>query len=177
MPNHLTPDELSKELGMERQEVIRVCVEEGVPIYQGYGLTETLFQAQLAAIGALPPKILSCEVLRTSHEGGLGMSALRACLFLLLKGDRYAEGMRRCGRAAPWAKRSAWLGASVMRSLRPAGSRCFRAGAFFVFFDACSTEARSFHQVDHRRSGSASTGAVISWPSALPSSSARRLLR
>ena len=35
MANHLTPDELSKELGMDRQEVIRLCVEEGVPIYQG----------------------------------------------------------------------------------------------------------------------------------------------
>jgi hypothetical protein len=35
MANHLTPEELSKELGLDRQEVIRVCVEEGVPIYQG----------------------------------------------------------------------------------------------------------------------------------------------
>ena len=35
MPNHLTPEELSKELGIDRQEVIRVCVQEGVPIYQG----------------------------------------------------------------------------------------------------------------------------------------------
>jgi hypothetical protein len=55
MPNHLTPDELSKELGIERQEVIRVCVEEGVPIYQGK-IDKTLFQAQLVAIGALQPK-------------------------------------------------------------------------------------------------------------------------
>jgi hypothetical protein len=55
MPNHLTPDELSKELGIERQEVIRVCVEEGVPIYQGK-IDKTLFQAQLVAIGAYEPK-------------------------------------------------------------------------------------------------------------------------
>ena len=55
MPNHLTPDELSKELGLERQEVIRLCIEEGVPIYQGK-IDKTLFQAQLAALGALPPK-------------------------------------------------------------------------------------------------------------------------
>jgi hypothetical protein len=55
MANHLTPDELSKELGIERQEVIRVCVEEGVPIYQGK-IDKTLFQAQLVALGALPPK-------------------------------------------------------------------------------------------------------------------------
>jgi hypothetical protein len=35
MANHLTPEELSKELGMDRLEVIRLCVQEGVPIYQG----------------------------------------------------------------------------------------------------------------------------------------------
>ena len=50
MPNHLTPEELSKELGIDRQEIIRVCVEEGVPIYQGK-IDKTLFQAQLQAIG------------------------------------------------------------------------------------------------------------------------------
>ena len=51
MPNHLTPEELSKELGIERQEIIRLCVEEGVPIYQGK-IDKTLFAAQLEAIGA-----------------------------------------------------------------------------------------------------------------------------
>ncbi|MGB2876283.1 MAG: hypothetical protein WBB76_12525 [Gaiellaceae bacterium] len=53
MPNHLTPDELSKELGIDRTEVIRVCVEEGIPIYQGK-IDKTLFQAHLQAIGATP---------------------------------------------------------------------------------------------------------------------------
>jgi hypothetical protein len=53
MPNHLTPDELSKELGMDRQEIIRVCIQEGVPIYQGK-IDKTLFAAQLEAIGAAP---------------------------------------------------------------------------------------------------------------------------
>ncbi len=53
MPNHLTPEELSKELGIDRQEVIKVCVQEGVPIYQGK-IDKTLFQAQLQAIGAPP---------------------------------------------------------------------------------------------------------------------------
>ena len=52
MANHLTPEELSKELGMERQEVIRLCIEEGVPIYHGK-IDKTLFQAQLEAIGVL----------------------------------------------------------------------------------------------------------------------------
>ncbi|HZD86758.1 MAG TPA: hypothetical protein VE088_01985 [Gaiellaceae bacterium] len=51
MANHLTPEELSKELGLDRQEVIRVCMEEGVPIYQGK-IDKYLFsmtQKQLAA--------------------------------------------------------------------------------------------------------------------------------
>jgi hypothetical protein len=51
MANHLTPEELSKELGIERQEVIRICLQEGVPIYQGK-IDKTLFQAQLDALGA-----------------------------------------------------------------------------------------------------------------------------
>ena len=55
MANHLTPEELSKELGIDRQEVIRICIEEGVPVYQGK-IDKTLFQAQLEAIGATPGK-------------------------------------------------------------------------------------------------------------------------
>jgi len=58
MANHLTPDELSKETGIERQEVIRLCLQEGVPIYQGK-IDKTLFQAQLQAIGAQPTTRLS----------------------------------------------------------------------------------------------------------------------
>ena len=49
MPNHLTPEELSKELGLDREEVIRVCMQEGVPIYQGK-IDKFLFQAQLQAL-------------------------------------------------------------------------------------------------------------------------------
>jgi len=48
MANHLSPEELSKELGIDRQEVIRVCMEEGVPIYHGK-IDKYLFQVQLAA--------------------------------------------------------------------------------------------------------------------------------
>ncbi len=54
MPNHLTPEELSKELGMEREDVIRLCLQEGVPIYQGK-IDKTLFQAQLQELGSAPP--------------------------------------------------------------------------------------------------------------------------
>ena len=50
MPNHLTPEELSKELGIDREEVIRVCMQESVPIYQGK-IDKTLFAAQLQALG------------------------------------------------------------------------------------------------------------------------------
>ena len=32
MANHLTPDELSEELGIDREEVIKVCLQESVPI-------------------------------------------------------------------------------------------------------------------------------------------------
>ena len=53
MANHLTPEELSKEMGLDRQEVIRVCLEEGVPIYQGK-IDKTLFQAHLQAMGGEP---------------------------------------------------------------------------------------------------------------------------
>jgi len=51
MANHLTPEELSKEVGIERDEVIRICVEEHVPIYHGK-IDKTLFTAvQSAARG------------------------------------------------------------------------------------------------------------------------------
>jgi hypothetical protein len=49
--NHLTPEELSKELNIDRDEVIRLCLEEAIPIYQGK-IDKSLFQAQLEASGA-----------------------------------------------------------------------------------------------------------------------------
>jgi hypothetical protein len=55
MANHLTPEELSEELGIDRQEVIRLCLQEGVPIYQGK-IDKFLFLAQLQAIGAMEPQ-------------------------------------------------------------------------------------------------------------------------
>ena len=51
MANHLTPEELAKELGMDRDEVVRICIEEGVPIYHGK-IDKTLFQATLEVVGA-----------------------------------------------------------------------------------------------------------------------------
>jgi hypothetical protein len=52
MANHLTPEELAKELNMDREAVIRLCVAEGVPIYQGK-IDKYLFQAQLQAAGVV----------------------------------------------------------------------------------------------------------------------------
>ena len=51
MANHLTPEELAKEMGMDRDEVIRICIEEGIPIYHGK-IDKTLFQASHEAVGA-----------------------------------------------------------------------------------------------------------------------------
>ena len=50
MANHLTPEELAKEHGIDRLEVIRLCIEESIPIYQGK-IDKTLFQAHLQAAG------------------------------------------------------------------------------------------------------------------------------
>ena len=50
MANHLTPEELSHELGIDRDAIIKLCIEEGVPIYQGK-IDKTLFQAHLEATG------------------------------------------------------------------------------------------------------------------------------
>ena len=44
MANHLTPEELSKEMGMKREEVIRLCHEQSVPIYHGK-IDKSLFSA------------------------------------------------------------------------------------------------------------------------------------
>ncbi len=53
MPNHFTPEELSKELGIDREEVIRVCLEESIPIYHGK-IDRSLFEAQLQASAGAP---------------------------------------------------------------------------------------------------------------------------
>ena len=53
MPNHFTPEELSKELGISREDVIRLCVEESIPIYQGK-IDRSLFEAQLEASAGAP---------------------------------------------------------------------------------------------------------------------------
>jgi hypothetical protein len=50
MANHLTPEELAVELGIDRDVIIKLCIEEGVPIYQGK-IDKHLFQVQAEAVG------------------------------------------------------------------------------------------------------------------------------
>ena len=46
MANHLTPTELARDAGMDREEVIEKCMELGVPIFQGR-IDKTLFMSTL----------------------------------------------------------------------------------------------------------------------------------
>ena len=55
MANHLTPEELAVELGMDRDAIVKHCIEAGVPIYHGK-IDTHLFQAQLQAAGAGVPQ-------------------------------------------------------------------------------------------------------------------------
>lgn len=54
MPNHLTPEELSETLGMDRMDIVRICIEEAVPIYNGR-VDKSLFIQSLAASGRSIP--------------------------------------------------------------------------------------------------------------------------
>lgn len=51
MANHLTPTELAREAGLGRKDVLRKCLETGVPIFKGR-IDKNLF---LASIKATPP--------------------------------------------------------------------------------------------------------------------------
>lgn len=44
MANHLTPEELSKEMGLKREDIIRLCHENAIPIYHGK-IDKSLFSA------------------------------------------------------------------------------------------------------------------------------------
>ncbi|WP_249010360.1 hypothetical protein [Conexibacter sp. DBS9H8] len=50
MTNHLTPTELAREAGIDRQDVISKCVALGVPIFHGK-IDKTLFKATLEHAG------------------------------------------------------------------------------------------------------------------------------
>jgi hypothetical protein len=50
MANHLTPDELSDALGISRKTLIKLCTQEGVPVFHGR-IDKTLFVQTMTAAG------------------------------------------------------------------------------------------------------------------------------
>lgn len=48
MANHLTPTELARESGLRRSDVLRKCLETGVPIFKGR-IDKSLFLASIRA--------------------------------------------------------------------------------------------------------------------------------
>lgn len=54
MAVHLTPDELSEATGLSRKEVLRLCVREAVPIYNGR-IDRTLFVDSITRAGRRLP--------------------------------------------------------------------------------------------------------------------------
>src|SRR3954451_3769354 len=149
MANHLTPEELSKEMGLERQEVIRVCVEEGVPIYQGK-IDKTLFQAQLQAMGGPPTPTQRAG----PHTFGLRPRAERAS-------DARAWPARR-------RFRRHFLAAALARGAR------FLAGAFgFSPSETCWPRRRRAPMRSTTGLSGTGSGRLISWPASLASSISR----
>jgi hypothetical protein len=53
--NHLTPDELSEALGLARKQIVRMCVETSVPIYNGR-IDKMLFLSSVTAAGHRLPE-------------------------------------------------------------------------------------------------------------------------
>jgi hypothetical protein len=51
MPNHFTPEEIAAEHGLEREVVLRFCVEHDVPVFHGR-IDKTLFAAEWNAVQA-----------------------------------------------------------------------------------------------------------------------------
>ena len=48
MPNHLTPEQIAAEHGIEREEVLRFCIEHNIPVFHGQ-IDRTLFSAEWTA--------------------------------------------------------------------------------------------------------------------------------
>ena len=61
MANHLTPRELADPLRMDHQEVIRGCVEMGIPIYHGR-IDRTLFELSLRNLEAVQEGKLATDL-------------------------------------------------------------------------------------------------------------------
>jgi hypothetical protein len=55
MANHFTPEELAEEMGVDTAQIIRLCVNEGVPIYKGK-IDRSLLTAVMKAKGVPLPQ-------------------------------------------------------------------------------------------------------------------------
>lgn len=60
MANHLTPDELAELCAMAPRQVVRLCVETSVPIYNGR-VDKTLFVRSVTAAGYRLPEMADEE--------------------------------------------------------------------------------------------------------------------
>jgi hypothetical protein len=58
MANHLTPTELAREAGLEREEVLFKCLELGVPVFQGR-IDKNLFLASMRE--QVPSQVVSLK--------------------------------------------------------------------------------------------------------------------
>ncbi len=50
MPNHLTPDDMAEAIGMRKARLMRYCLDQAIPIYNGR-VDKTLVITSLLATG------------------------------------------------------------------------------------------------------------------------------
>ena len=103
MPNHLTPEELSREFGIERAEVIRICVEEHVPVYHGR-IDKTLFDA-VRHIHEPQQVHATVHGLTADHPEGRSPRPLFARPDATLVGCASVPGVRSCSSSSRWSSR------------------------------------------------------------------------
>jgi len=60
LANHLTLDELGEFVGLGRKQVVRLCLEMSIPIYNGR-VDKTLFVRSLSAAGYRLPELADAE--------------------------------------------------------------------------------------------------------------------
>ena len=66
MAIHLTPEELSEATGLARRQIVRLCVENSVPIYNGR-IDRTLFIHSITAAGYRLPQDATREQLQPAR--------------------------------------------------------------------------------------------------------------
>ena len=118
MANHLTPDELSKRGSASTGRVIRVCIEEGVPIYQGK-IDKTLFGAAAGARRHAPKRteLATQSGIRSGSRSRRPEGALRARTWLPSRGFAWTRtGL--FGAAFFWRRRSPCLADLASSTLR-----------------------------------------------------------